>query len=112
MRAGYPFHGGSGAIRCMCSGDAWSGASTGRGVPSDSQRRLFFGQDLLGPDPAPRGTQVLACVDDCSVFETEIMDLSSDGDYDLLAIYPKDQSLRVRPDQLLPGKPVWSNQGS
>jgi hypothetical protein len=80
--------------------------------PRPHNADYFSDRIYLGPDPAPRGAQVLSCVDDCSVFKTEIKDLSSDGDYDLLAIYPKDQSLRVRPDQLLPGKPVWSNQGS
>ena len=80
------------------------------GVPPEPYNADYFsGRIYLGSDPAPLGTQVLAFVDDCSVFETEIIDLNSDGDYDLLAIHPKDRSLRVRPDQLLLGKPVWSN---
>ena len=80
------------------------------GVPPQPYNADYCSHRIyLGSDPAPLGTPALACVDDCSVFETGIFDLSSDGDDDLFAIHPKDQSLRVRPDQLLPGKPIWSN---
>lgn len=68
------------------------------GVPPQPYNADYFsGRVYLGSDLAPPGTRILACVDVCSVFETEIANLAPDGTYKLLAIHPEDQSLRGRP---------------
>ena len=68
------------------------------GVPPQPYNADYFsGRVYLGPDLAPPGVLMLACVDTCEVFETETINLNSDGTYNLLAIHPKDQSLRGRP---------------
>jgi hypothetical protein len=68
------------------------------GVPPQPYNAdLFSGRVYLGPDLAPPGTRMLACVDVCCVFETEVFTLDPDGSYKLLAIHPADRSLRGRP---------------
>lgn len=67
------------------------------GVPPQPYNADYFsGTVYLGSDPAPPGTRVFGCVDDCSVFETEVAILDADGAFNLLAIHPEDQSLRGR----------------
>jgi len=68
------------------------------GVPPQPYNADYFsGRVYLGSELAPAGTQMLACVDTCEVFETETVNLNADGTYNLLAIHPQDQSLRGRP---------------
>ena len=67
------------------------------GVPPQPYNADYFsGTVYLGLDQALPGTQLLACVDTCGVFETEMVGLNPDGTYNLLGIHPKDQSLRGR----------------
>jgi hypothetical protein len=86
------------AVLAICSLAMIGAAPLQGGVPPQPYNADYFsGTVYLGPDPAPPGTRMLACVDTCAVFETDIVNLDPDGTYELLAIHPEDRSLRGRP---------------
>ena len=86
------------AVLAICSLASIGAVPLQSGVPPQPYNAdLFSGRVYLGPDLAPPGTRMLACVDDCGVFETEAVTLDPDGSYKLLAIHPEDRSLRGRP---------------
>ena len=57
----------------------------------------FSGVVLLQGSPAPPGTQMVACVDDCQTFQSKPVLLNSSGGYHLLKVNPSDRFLRGDP---------------
>jgi hypothetical protein len=56
----------------------------------------FSGQVFIQGMPAPGGAQLVACVDDCSVFESQPVLLVPGGGFNLLEVNPENRRLRGR----------------
>jgi hypothetical protein len=56
----------------------------------------FSGTVFLQSAAAPQGIQLVACVDECSVFQTEVTVLGPGGRFHLMAINPDNQLLKGR----------------
>jgi hypothetical protein len=55
---------------------------------------FFSGVVRLQGSPAPAGTQLVACVDDCETFQSKPVLLTSGGAFHLLEVNPSDRFLR------------------
>jgi hypothetical protein len=72
-------------------------AQEGGGVPPQPFFADYFsGTVYLQSEPAPAGIQVVACVDDCSLFQSEPRLVGPSGRFDLLAVNPEDRRLKGR----------------
>ena len=56
----------------------------------------FSGHVLVQGAPAPMGAQLVACVDECSVFESQPVALTAEGGFNLLEVNPENRRLRGR----------------
>jgi hypothetical protein len=56
----------------------------------------FSGRVLIQGAPAPEGAQLVACVDDCSIFESQPVILTSGGGFEMLEVNPENRRLRGR----------------
>ena len=57
----------------------------------------FSGQVTVEGAAPPRGIQLFACIDDCSVFKSAIVGIRQGGRYSQLVVNPVDQSLVGHP---------------
>jgi hypothetical protein len=56
----------------------------------------FSGRVLIQGVPAPGDTQLVACVDECIIFESQPVRLTSGGKFNLLEVNPENRRLRGR----------------
>jgi hypothetical protein len=56
----------------------------------------FSGRVFIQSMPAPAGAQLVACVDDCNLFESQPVVLTSGGGFNLLEVNPENRRLRGR----------------
>ncbi len=72
-------------------------AQEGGGVPPQPFFADYFsGTVFLEAEAAPPGIQVVACVDDCSVFQSQPRTVGPGGRFDLLAVNPEDRRMKGR----------------
>ena len=64
------------------------------GVPPQPYYADFYsGEVILRSKPAPPGVWLVACVEQCNLFETGRMALDADGTYRMLAVRPQNRRL-------------------
>ena len=76
------------------------GAVPGQGErpPQPFFQDFFSGKVTLQGTPAPAGTQLIACVDDCATgFESQPVQVEPGGSYSMLEVNPSDETLIGRP---------------
>ena len=72
-------------------------AQEGGGVPPQPFFADYFsGTVYLESETAPAGIEVVACVDECSVFQSEPRRVGPDGRFDLLEVNPEDRRMKGR----------------
>jgi hypothetical protein len=74
-----------------------SPAQDGGGVPPQPFFADYFsGTVYLEGTEAPAGVQLVACVDQCSVFQSQPRTVAPGGQFDLLAVDPEDRRMKGR----------------